>query len=278
MAAILRADRPLHDRHWAVVVSVAAHAALVGVLIARLGPTPPTASMPRIEIEFAAEPAPEPAPPIPAEASAPPPPAVEAMLPEPQEPPPELEAELPPEAEPPPEPELLTTTAPDASTEAPPVPHRKPPPPREKRQVAARPPEPPRSEPPRAEPVQQAAQPAAEASPQVARAPAAPAPVPAPVPSGPSPDYLALLQSKIQRSLEYPRSARQAGIQGAPVLWFALDGAGRLLEWRIVRSSGHEQLDREAEAALRRAAPFPPIPDSYGGRMEVQVPVAFRLR
>jgi protein TonB len=285
MAASLRVDRPGHDGHWAVVVSVAAHAALVGVLIARLGPTPPTASMPRIEIEFAAEPAPEPAPPqpappVPAEAPEPPPPPIEAMLPEPQEPPPpELEAELPPEPEPPPEPELVTTTAPDAPTEAPPVPHRKPPPPREKRQMAARPPEPPRPEPPRqapprVEPVQQAAQPAAEAAPQVARAPAAPAPVPA----GPPPDYLALLQAKLQRSLEYPRSARQAGIQGAPVLWFALDGAGRLLEWRVVRSSGHEQLDREAEATLRRAAPFPPIPSSYGGRMEVQVPVAFRLR
>jgi len=269
MAAGLRAGR-----HWAVAVSVAAHAALVGALVARLGPAPPTAAMPRIEIEFAATPAPEPAPPMPEAAPEPPP----IELPPPEPPPPvafEPPEPAPPEpviAEAPPEPELIATTAPEAPAEAPPLPHRKPMPPRERRQVAARPPEPPRPELPRAEPAKVAPQ-RAEA-PQVARAPAAPAPVPA----GPPPDYLALLQSKLQRSLEYPRSARQAGIQGFPVLWFALDGAGRLIEWRLVRSSGHEQLDREAEATLRRAAPFPPPPPSYGGRMEVQVPVAFRLR
>jgi periplasmic protein TonB len=169
----------------------------------------------------------------------------------------------------------VTTAAPEAPPVAPPPsPHRKPPPPRPERPVEMR--HPPREAPPVETPPVEARAQAAEAPPQIARAPAAPVPS---APAGPPPDYLAMLQAALQRSLEYPRSARQAGIQGYPVLRFVIDRAGRVLESRLVRSSGHEVLDRAAEATLRRAAPFPPIPDSIGQpRMEIEVPVGFRLR
>ena len=92
-------------------------------------------------------------------------------------------------------------------------------------------------------------------------------------------DYLALLAAWLERHKEYPRRARARGEEGTVLLRFKIDRGGRLLMWRIDRSSGHPALDREVEAMLQRAEPLPPLPpEMTQAQLELAVPIQFRLR
>jgi protein TonB len=97
--------------------------------------------------------------------------------------------------------------------------------------------------------------------------------------AGAAADYMSVLQAWLEKHKEYPRSARLRRIEGAVLLYFAIDRDGRLLAYRIERSSGHPMLDKETIAMITRAQPLPPIPnDMSRDRLEVVVPVQFSLR
>jgi protein TonB len=97
--------------------------------------------------------------------------------------------------------------------------------------------------------------------------------------AGAAADYMSILQAWLEKHKEYPRSARLRRIEGAVLLYFAIDGDGRVLSYRIERSSGHRMLDNETLAMIDRAQPLPPIPaDMDRDRLEVVVPVQFSLR
>lgn len=92
-------------------------------------------------------------------------------------------------------------------------------------------------------------------------------------------DYMSVLQAWLEKHKEYPRSARLRRIEGAVLLYFSIDRDGRLLAYRIERSSGHRMLDTETIAMINRAQPLPPIPgDMSRDKLEVVVPVQFTLR
>lgn len=92
-------------------------------------------------------------------------------------------------------------------------------------------------------------------------------------------DYMALLQAWLEKHKQYPRRAQLRRLQGTALLYFAMDDDGRVLSFRITRSSGHDLLDTEVAAMIRRAAPLPPVPaDMRGARLEFVVPVQFVLR
>jgi protein TonB len=96
---------------------------------------------------------------------------------------------------------------------------------------------------------------------------------------GAAPDYLARLVAWLERHKEYPRTSRLRREEGTVLLRFTIDRGGRLLSWRIERGSGHEPLDREAGAMIRRADPLPAMPaEMPQERLELTVPVQFRLR
>jgi protein TonB len=63
--------------------------------------------------------------------------------------------------------------------------------------------------------------------------------------------------ARIEEHKRYPEEARVNRQQGVAQLFFSVDRQGRVLESRIVRSSGSSILDDEALAVLRRAGPFP---------------------
>jgi TonB family protein len=69
--------------------------------------------------------------------------------------------------------------------------------------------------------------------------------------------YLSILYAKIMAHLRVPPTSR-AGGRGAIV--FMLDGFGNIIERRIARSSGVQELDVAALQAVGRAAPFPSPP------------------
>lgn len=76
----------------------------------------------------------------------------------------------------------------------------------------------------------------------------------------------------------YPREASRNRQQGVPWVRFVMDRDGRVRSARVVRSSGFDALDREAEALPLRASPLPRPPESVkGDRIELTVPIEFFL-
>jgi protein TonB len=90
--------------------------------------------------------------------------------------------------------------------------------------------------------------------------------------------YSQLIFEKIQKSKRYPRLARDRGMEGRILLEFVLSREGKLLDIKVLRSSGFSILDREACLTLRRAAPFPKLPDNVMvGRVALKVNISFHL-
>ena len=83
----------------------------------------------------------------------------------------------------------------------------------------------------------------------------------------------------LERNKRYPESAQSRRQQGVAQIFFSLDRQGRVIDSRVVRSSGTSALDEEALALLRRAQPFPPPPPELSGqRVNLTVPIRFNLK
>jgi periplasmic protein TonB len=72
-----------------------------------------------------------------------------------------------------------------------------------------------------------------------------------------SPEEWALLAAAIERTKNYPRLARERGIEGVVRLRFRLNSSGTVEKIEIVQSSGSEILDSASISAVYRAAPMP---------------------
>jgi protein TonB len=93
------------------------------------------------------------------------------------------------------------------------------------------------------------------------------------------PDYRSELSAWLQRYKNYPRRARRLRQEGTVVLYFVMDRSGRVLDWEIRQSSGHELLDEAVRDMIREADPLPALPDSVSmQRLALTVPVRFQLR
>jgi protein TonB len=80
----------------------------------------------------------------------------------------------------------------------------------------------------------------------------------------------------IERNKRYPETSARRGEQGVAQVFFSLDRQGRVIDSRVVRSSGASALDEEALALLRRAQPFPPVPpEILGDRVNLILPLRF---
>lgn len=276
----------MRGRLAAITASLLAHGAAAVLLIVGLPWPQPTGAVDHglqgIEISLAAGGAPG--------VQAPPPPEPEKSVPEKLEPEPEQKVELPAEPKPPPEaPPVIVSRAEDPVIEDVPKPDPKP-------QVQRRPPPKPRQEALKAvaESPKQASPPAAQpAETSVAAAPVSPGlsgQRPAPnagsgsaASSGGNPgaeaDYYATLLAWLERHKEYPRGAQLRRQQGVVHLRFTIDGTGKVLAYRLERSSGFDALDDAVERMIRKAEPLPPIPVALGKeRLDVVVPVQFFLK
>jgi periplasmic protein TonB len=80
----------------------------------------------------------------------------------------------------------------------------------------------------------------------------------------------------IARHVRHPDWGRCEGRVGMTAIRFIIDRSGRVLEAHIARSSGIQDLDKEAVAALHRASPVPPMPDFVPGqRHRFELPMTF---
>lgn len=77
----------------------------------------------------------------------------------------------------------------------------------------------------------------------------------------------------------YPGPARRARLQGTVEVMVVLMPDGRLIDQRIVQSSGHAVLDKAALDLLRRASPVPATAFFTGAarRLELRLPIVYRL-
>lgn len=95
---------------------------------------------------------------------------------------------------------------------------------------------------------------------------------------GPSADYMAQLSAWLEKHKQYPRRAQRRRQEGTALLQFVIDREGRVIEYRIRESSGHEILDEEVAAMIERAQPLPGFPDDMPrARLELVVPIQFLL-
>jgi protein TonB len=88
--------------------------------------------------------------------------------------------------------------------------------------------------------------------------------------------WKAAIVTKLDEKKHYPEAAVANREHGVARVFFAIDREGRLLESRIVQSSGSANLDAAALDTLKRVEPFPPPPDSLKGeRINLTIPFRF---
>ena len=89
--------------------------------------------------------------------------------------------------------------------------------------------------------------------------------------------YIEEIRQRVRRIREFPRSLAVRLLEGETIVAFVVDVNGRLSDGpRVIKSSGFEEFDAAAVRAVRRAAPFPPMPDSAKARpLSVSLRVIF---
>lgn len=78
----------------------------------------------------------------------------------------------------------------------------------------------------------------------------------------------------ILNNLSFPATARKMGLTGKIVVSFLLREDGQVEDIAIVSGSGHEILDNNVVATIRRIAPFPRPP----ARAQLVLPIVFNLK
>ena len=72
--------------------------------------------------------------------------------------------------------------------------------------------------------------------------------------------YQDMVKQRIEEARRYPYWAKRQRLEGVAYLSFAVLSNGTSRDIRIMRSSGLEFIDEEAIKTIKRANPFPPIP------------------
>jgi TonB family protein len=85
---------------------------------------------------------------------------------------------------------------------------------------------------------------------------------------------------EVQRALvrNYPPVLRDAGIGGAPTLWFLIDDEGTVVDTRISRASGYPALDEAAMAVARIMQFSPALNREQRVPVWVEIPIVFTAR
>ncbi|SIQ30794.1 protein TonB [Rhizobium sp. RU20A] len=77
-------------------------------------------------------------------------------------------------------------------------------------------------------------------------------------------NYPGKVRARLTRALRYPPGAARGGIKGDAQVRFTVRADGQVASISLARSTGSPILDEAALAAVRRAAPFPKIPEGAG--------------
>jgi len=86
------------------------------------------------------------------------------------------------------------------------------------------------------------------------------------------PERWSSIVSAIERTKNYPRLARERGIEGVVRLRFRINSDGAIEKIEIVESSGSEILDKASIRAVYRAAPMPAVSGW------IEIPIKYLLK
>ena len=91
--------------------------------------------------------------------------------------------------------------------------------------------------------------------------------------------YLNIVRTRILAKRQYPALARQRHEEGVVRLRFTLSPGGALAQGvKMVKPSGFQLLDDQAQYCVLAASPFPPFPpDLKRDRLTVEVPIVYKL-
>lgn len=82
---------------------------------------------------------------------------------------------------------------------------------------------------------------------------------------------LPIIRTAIQKNLVYPYIAIKKKMEGTVIAEFSINQNGAPENISILKSSGHEILDKAAKDSIKKASPFPFVSRS------IEVPVTFRI-
>ena len=85
--------------------------------------------------------------------------------------------------------------------------------------------------------------------------------------------HFVYIKEIIEKNISYPPMARRMGWQGKVLVSFVVCRDGKVEDLRVVESSGHVQLDRNALETVRQVAPFPSPPI----RVKLVLPVTYKI-
>ncbi|MCV6605934.1 MAG: TonB family protein [Porticoccaceae bacterium] len=91
-------------------------------------------------------------------------------------------------------------------------------------------------------------------------------------------DYIRSAKKDIYRTLKYPISAQRSGHEGQVRLSIEVDREGNLVNVEAASKSAHRSLDRAAIKAVKKAAPYQPLPDAIDEQtLSLTIPFKFTL-
>ncbi|MBP1883636.1 energy transducer TonB family protein [Sinorhizobium mexicanum] len=89
-------------------------------------------------------------------------------------------------------------------------------------------------------------------------------------------NYPGKVRSKLNRAFRYPSEAKRQRLRGVAQVRFTVTSGGGVAGVSLAKSAGSPILDQAALDAVRRAVPFPAIPDGAGrDRWVFTIPLAF---
>jgi protein TonB len=89
-------------------------------------------------------------------------------------------------------------------------------------------------------------------------------------------NYKGKVRAKIARSTQMPSKAKRLGITGRAQVAFIVTPSGAAQNIVLASSAGNPVLDEAALSAVRRASPFPPMPQGMS-QLSLSVPITFDL-
>jgi len=93
------------------------------------------------------------------------------------------------------------------------------------------------------------------------------------------PGYIRAVSKRIRDNLDYPWAAKQADLQGALRLGIRLDYTGKLLDVKVIQSSGYSVLDENAISVVKKAAPYSPFPSEIEqNELWLDIPIVYNVK
>lgn len=91
--------------------------------------------------------------------------------------------------------------------------------------------------------------------------------------------YVSDILKKVRENVRYPRRAQERNQEGSVRIAVTIDRQGNIINMVRIEESRFELLNNEAWEAVKRASPFPPIPDSLNMQtFEFSAPITFEMQ